>query len=315
MMASEGPVRKSLYRLALLAAMLPHMAIAQVALSGRILDENNVAVQGAALTLRPQAPAHEAFPRHIRSDPTGAFAFLIPKPGQYFLRAEHEGFFLLENLPVELKEGENEITVVLNHLREVYESVDVAYSPPAIDFEQTATEQAVSGNDILFVPYPSSHSLRNALRIMPGAVVQDNIGEIHFNGRSADQTYWTLDGFNITDPLTGRFASQLSVEAARSVALSSGRYSAEFGKGSAGALAIETDMGADQFRFSGSNFVPGIENRKGLTIGDWRPRANVSGPIVKGRAWFSNFADVRYSKHIVEELPEGDDRTSIMIPK
>ena len=119
MMASEGPVRKSLYRLALLAAMLPRMVVAQVALSGRILDENNVAVQGAALTLRPQAPAHEAFARHIRSDPTGAFAFLIPKPGQYFLRAEHEGFFLLENLPVELKEGENEITVVLNHLREV----------------------------------------------------------------------------------------------------------------------------------------------------------------------------------------------------
>ena len=303
-------MRKSLYRLALLAAMLPRMAVAQVALSGRILDENNVAVQGAALTLRPQAPAHEAFARHIRSDPTGAFAFLIPKPDQYFLRAEHKGFFLLENLPVELKEGENKITVVLNHLREVYESVDVAYSPPAIDFEQTAAEQAVTGNDILFVLYPSSHSLRNAMRIMPGAVVQDNIGEIHFNGGAADQTYWTLDGFNITDPLTGRFASQLSVEAARSVALSSGRYSAEFGKGSAGALAIETDMGADQFRFSASNFVPGIENRKGLTLGDWRPRANVSGPIVRGRAWFSNSADVRYSKHIVEELPEGGDRTS-----
>ena len=53
MMASEGPVRKSLYRLALLAAMLPRMAVAQVALSGRILDENNVAVQGAALTCGP----------------------------------------------------------------------------------------------------------------------------------------------------------------------------------------------------------------------------------------------------------------------
>ncbi len=51
-----------------------------------------------------------------------------------------------------------------------------------------------------------------------------------------------------------------------------------------------------------------FENREGLTIGDWRPRKNVSGPNVSGRAWFSNSADVRDSKHIVEENPEGDDR-------
>ena len=209
--------------------------------------------------------------------------------------------------------GENAAAVVLSPLREIHESIDVTYSPPLIDFEKTSVDQSITENDIVSVPYPSTHSLRNALRILPGAVVQDAAGDIHFNGGAVNQTLWILDGFTINDPLTGRFATQLSVEAAQSVTLSSGRYSAEFGKGSAGVLAVETKMGSDVSRHSATNFVPGLETRKGgLTLGQWRPRVNLSGPIARGRAWFFNSMDARYTQNIVEELPGGEDRTSVL---
>jgi hypothetical protein len=54
-----------------------------------------------------------------------------------------------------------------------------------------------------------------------------------------NQVLYTLNGFNISDPVSGRFTTRLPVESVRSVEYSSGRYSAEFGKGSAGALYPE----------------------------------------------------------------------------
>ncbi len=297
--------------LALMMLTLPRTAAAQVRLLGQVVDDTKVAVARARISIAPREPTEgTAAAAQTHSAAGGSFVFELPEGGSYALHASREGYFVLDGLALELSEGDNEVTVVLHHLRELHESIEVAYSPPAIDFEQTSSEAKVTGNDVLFVPYPSSHSLQNALRILPGAVVQDTLGEVHFNGGATDQTYWTLDGFNITDPLTGRFDTQLSVEAARSVKLSTGRYSAEFGKGSAGALALETGMGNEEFRYSATNFVPGIETRKGLTIGDWRPRFNLSGPVVKGRAWFYNATTAAYNEHIVEELPEGEDRTT-----
>ena len=79
-------------------------------------------------------------------------------------------------------------------------SVDVVYSPPAIDPEQPAIQQTLTGIEILDVPFAAAHDLRNALPMFQG-VVQDERGDIHIQGGAADQTYWSLDGFNITDPI------------------------------------------------------------------------------------------------------------------
>ena len=79
---------------------------------------------------------------------------------------------------------------------------------------------------------------------MPG-VVQDRGGGLHFNGSAENQVLYVLNGFNITDPITGEFHTHLSVEGIRSLEFMSGRYSPEFGKRSAGALVIHTENGAD----------------------------------------------------------------------
>ena len=45
-------------------------------------------------------------------------------------------------------------------------------------------------------------------------------------------------------------------------------------------------------------------------IGDWTPRGGLSGPLRKGRAWFSDSITAQYVKHVVEELPQGLDRVA-----
>jgi hypothetical protein len=100
------------------------------------------------------------------------------------------------------------------------------------------------------------------------------------------------------------------VEAVRSVEVSTGRFAPEFGKGSGGAVGIKTEMGDDKLRYFGANFFPGFENRKGLIIGNLTPRFGVTGPIRRGRAWFSDTFDLQYDKTVLEELPVGADRNT-----
>jgi hypothetical protein len=120
---------------------------------------------------------------------------------------------------------------------------------------------------------------------------------------------YTLDGFTINDPLSGRLESRLSVEAVRAFELRSGSLPAEYGKGASGVFSIRSEPGADVRRFTATNFVPGIENQKGLIIGAWTPRFGLSGPIRKGRAWISDSVDVQYTNTIVNELEKGNDQS------
>lgn len=288
-----------------LAAVWSHPAWAEVLLTGRVVDENSAAVPGAQVVLT--RPGSELRLQTI-ADPAGAFAFRVEGPGDYLLTADRQGFFRLKDRPVKLAAGSNEVTLMLNPAREVFEQVDVTYSPPAIDFDRTTPEQRLTGTELTQIPYPSTNTLRNAMRAAPG-VVEDSRGGIHLNGGTEEQTLYTLDGFQVNDPLTGRFESRVSVEAVHSMEIS-GFNSAEFGKGAAGTLAIKTSTGGDRFRYSGTNFIPGVENRKGLVLAGWTPRFSLEGPLKKGRAWFSDSIDVQYDKHIVEELPKGQDRNT-----
>jgi outer membrane receptor protein involved in Fe transport len=292
--------------LAVCAALLQALD-SGVRLTGRVVDENNAAVAGARVTLWPDSVAAPA--RQIVTDALGNFVVYLEGPGRYWIGAECEGFFRLAERPVELGQAEEELTLVLNHQQEIFERVTVSYSPPAVDPERSAPQQRITATEIQAIPYPTSNNLRNVLRALPG-VVQDHRGGLHLSGAPEEQTYYTLDGFQVNDPLSGRFETRLSVDSVRSLEVSTGALGAEYGKGAAGALAIKTSAGDDRLRYSATNFIPSVENRKGLVLDGWTPRLGISGPIRKGRAWFSESLDLHYIKHVVEDLPKGEDRTT-----
>jgi hypothetical protein len=70
-------------------------------------------------------------------------------------------------------------------------------------------------------------------------------------------------------------------------------------------------MGTDRFRYSATNFVPGIDTATGPHVGTWSPRFGISGPILKGRAWYSESLDGEYSQLVVEDV-KGKNRTPSM---
>jgi len=297
-------VRRLWFGLIACFALLPLQA-AEIVVAGRAIDENEAGVAGVEVTVRNPAGVE----RHVTTDPTGGFKFSFPEEGQYFFAATETGYLPVKNLAVDVHAGMGQVDLVLNHAKEVLQSVDVNASPQAVDVEQTQSERVLSGIQIMDIPYPSTHSLREAMTLIPGQVA-DSTGGLHFDGGRENQTNYLLDGFNISDPLTGTLGATVSVEAVSSLDYLSGRYSPEYGQGSAGTLQIKTQTGDDQFRYSATNFIPGVSTAEGLHLGDWTPRLNFSGPIVKGRAWFADNLDGDYNVTTIPGLPRDESTTS-----
>jgi hypothetical protein len=278
---------------------------AQVRVSGRVLDENGVVVAGARVELTPAAGGSITA---ATSDNAGLFEIRLEAPGAYRIRTTREGFFVFQGGIDEFQNGVNQLVVTLNHLQEFAESVNVTYSPPAIDFKNPEQSKELNNVEILEIPYAAPQDFRSSLPLMNG-VVQDVNGKLHFNGGATQQTNFTLNGFNISDPVTGELETRVNIDAVRSLEYHNDRFTAEKGRGSAGSLDIQTGMGYDKWRFGSTNFIPGVSSNDGVYINKWSPRVQVSGPLVKGRAWFHNGFDAFYDSNVVDRLPSGQNRT------
>jgi hypothetical protein len=278
---------------------------AQVGITGRVVDENGTGVGGVRVELRGE----EGPPVVASSDPAGNFRAVLPGAGAYAIRAERLGFYVFQGVRRQFEAGGGDLTIVLNHLQEYSDRIDVTYSPPAIDPQQATERKELTGTEAQTVPYPAPHDYRNALQLIDG-VVMDNSGRPHFNGGQTSQASYSMDGFNISNPVTGRLDARVNIETIQSMEVETSRFSAENGRGSAGVLELRTKMGDDRWRFGGTNFVPGIAVEGGLRLAKWTPRLEVSGPLWRGRAWFHNGFDAFYSNDVISGLPAGQNRTT-----
>ncbi len=269
-----------------------------------VINENNLAVSSARVIL---LEGETRIASRGETDYAGRCELADLTPGLYRLRVEKEGFYAVVN---NIQIGETErAEVTLNHQQEYVESVNVVYSPPAIDPAQTTSRETLTHRDLINLPYPVTRDIRYALPFIPG-VLQDATGQIHVDGSATQQIFDQLDGFDITGPASGLFNLRVNVDALRSIEVQSSRYPAEYGKGSGGVLSLTTGMGDDRYRFSATDVFPSIQNRKGLHVKTWTPRGTFSGPWQRGKAWFLVAPEGEYDMDIVEELPPEADRTS-----
>jgi hypothetical protein len=267
-----------------------------------VTDENEVAVPFALVFLQvsPQAVALRCV-----TDFAGHCGFSSLFAATYQLRIEKQGFYSVILPAIQVGVMPN-IDVTLPHQQEVREVVDVVESPPAIDPAQVSDQEQLTGVDIINLPYPTTRDYRNALNFIPG-VVNDVLGQPHIAGSETYQTLILLDGFNVTQPATGQLLMRVSPDSIRLLDVEPTRSSAEYGKGSGGVLSLNTGIGDDHFRYSGTNFIPSVQNKKGLTFDKVDPRFTISGPIHKGKMWFFDSPDGEYDNIVIPELPDGAD--------
>jgi hypothetical protein len=215
---------------------------------------------------------------------------------------EKEGFYALTIPEVNVDQGQP-IEVELSHTQELRESVEVKAATEAIDPAQVAQQQTLNSTEILELPYTTTRDIRLALPLLPG-VLPDQGGQVHENGSASNQTLYLLDGFDISQPVTGLLQLRVSTDAIRSMDAEGSRTSVQYGHGSAGVMALDTSMGDDHFRFYATDFIPSVQQYKGLHFNNATPRFALSGPIKRGKAWFYEAVDGELDQEIFRDLPE-----------
>ncbi len=279
-----------------------HSVLAQK-LTVTVTDENGVAVSSARVQL--QVPP--AIPLRCETDFAGHCEFTDLSSGAYELRVEKTGFYAVLQPGVQVGITAN-VDVTVRHQQEAREVVDVVESAPAIDPAQISSKEELTGSELIDIPYPQTHDYHSALNFIPG-VTPDSFGQLHVAGAENYQTLLLLDGFNVSQPTSGQLAVRTSIESFRSIEVVPSREPAEFGKGSGGVLTLNTGMGRDRYRFTSTDFLPGVGIAKGDQInGSWTPIDTFSGPIIRGKMWFIDALDGEFDDDVDTQLFPQPDR-------
>src|SRR5215469_17944124 len=229
--------------------------------------------------------------------PAGTYRVLIEKPGFYSASVDKLVVIPSQTAPVEVR---------LQPVREYQTEIEVMAQPSPIDPEQIASTQSLTASDISTIPYPSTRDYRNVLPFIPG-VIQDTSGQIHVAGSSTQQVQDYLDGFEVSQPAFGSLALRVNPDSLRKIDVLSTRYSSMFGKGSGGLTDLAIQDGDNRFRVNVTDWVPTVQNVKGIQFNNWTPRAYVSGPILRDRVWFMLSHEGENDRNIIKQLPDGAD--------
>jgi len=272
---------------------------------GKVVDEDGLPISRAEVTAHWGADT-AAETLTVYTDAVGEFQIPSISADKITFSLSKPGYFRVEATVLELKSGVNDAKFTLNHETELSQKVEVRSGPVQIDPNTTSHQETLVQHEVLNTPVPSSHDLQQSLFTMPN-VLQDTNGRIHIAGARQGQTEILLDGFEINDPANGTFTPRLNVDSVQSATVETGGYGAQYAHGGAGIVVLDTQAGDDKWRFGATNFIPLISFREGTHFANWFPRTMISGPIKKGRAWFSMASTVQHSFSVVNELPEGQN--------
>src|SRR6266481_4375769 len=137
-----------------------------------VTDENGVVVPYARVFLQSSPTAA---PLRCETDFAGHCEFRNLVPGLWQIHVEKPGFYVISGETVQIGQVST-VDMTLSRLQEIKEVVNVVESPPAIDPQQVASTEQLTGLDVLNIPYPATHDYRNVLNFIPG-VVQDPLGQ------------------------------------------------------------------------------------------------------------------------------------------
>ncbi|HTK29228.1 MAG TPA: TonB-dependent receptor [Vicinamibacterales bacterium] len=149
-----------------------------------------------------------------------------------------------------------------------------------------------------------------SLPLLP-AVVRGRDGLLRIGGTRPHESSLWIDGFDVTDPVSGTTAIDLPVEAVRGMAVLREPVSAAFGHMLGSAASIETTPGSDKLKAGVQGFIPRPRlSRLGLgQIEAFFPRAYVGGRL--GIARFFASAEFNFERVPVPDVTGTSGRPNV----
>jgi len=260
---------------------------------------------GARLTLVNRELTGQVF--KLVTDDVGNFIFTDLPAATFALTCESVGLAPVKR-EISLAPGVG-LTVEIVMKATISESVTIREEEGLLSTAETTTSNIVHAQTLTDVPLPAEN-YQSAQLLTPG-VVRGSDGVDHQKGARAGQSAYTANGVDITDPVTGKLAFDIPLEAALNVRTEENPYSAVFGRLTGGATDLETKGGSNKFKVTSARLFPTFRNTFTGSIDSFRPRVTFSGPIIRNRLFFLQSLEYRFTRFRVPGLKSpGDESTS-----
>jgi len=240
------------------------------------------------------------------SDEPGNFVFLALPAGTYIVTAEATGLAPVKR-EINLNTGAT-LVVEIILAPTVSESVTIREEEGLLSAGESTTANTIRAAKLEQLPLRADN-YRGAAPLTPG-IIRDSGGADHIKGTRAGDNAYTVNGADVTDPVTGNLAFAIPLEAAASVRIEDNPYSAESGKATGGVSNLETKTGGDKFKFGAARVFPTFHNIIGGKIDSFRPRVTFEGPLIKNRLTFLQSFEYRFSRIYVPSLSEPRDNST-----
>ena len=259
---------------------------------------------GANLTLVNRELTGQVF--KLVTDDVGNFIFTDLPAATFALTCESVGLAPVKQ-EISLAPGVG-LTVDIVMKATISESVTIREEEGLLSTAETTTSNIVRSRTLTDVPLPAEN-YQSAQLLSPG-VVRGLDGVDHQKGARAGQSAYTANGVDITDPVTGKLAFDIPLEAALNVRTEENPYSAVFGRLTGGATDLETKGGSNEFKITSARLFPTFRNTFTGSIDSFRPRVTFSGPVIRNRLFFLQSVEYRFTRFRVPGLKSPVDEST-----
>jgi hypothetical protein len=228
---------------------------------GQVSDPRHAVVPGATVTVTNAATnISEA----VKTDASGNYVVTPLNPGTYSVSASAQGFQTVVRNGIDLSVGQAAEVDLNLHIGAANTKVVVTSAGPILQTQSGSLDMAVSNAQVESLPL-NGRQFTQLAELSPGVaplpasgntqnVRPENLNGNVFDGISGQETYFLLDGADITAHHEGGTQIMTSVDALQEFNVESSPYSAEYA-GVGAAFNSTTKSGGNQFHGDAFEFV------------------------------------------------------------
>jgi len=278
-------------------------------ISGRVLDQQKLAVPGVTVTATgPQGS------RSAVTDADGRYQIPFLTPGNYDVRAELQGFKAFEQKGITVRLGQVAEVPVSMQVGGVAETISVTAETPLINTRSTTIGNVMDTDTLR--NFPVGRTFAQTLYLTPGVSSSGTAGSANpsISGGTGLENLYIVDGANVTNTGYGGLGSYSTTfgslgnatpyDFVKEIQVKTGGYEAEFGQATGGVVNVVTKSGSNQLRGSAFAYAQpdmlqgefkqyqasnGSVNTQATTVSDVGMEGGF--PVVKDRLFFFGAID------------------------
>jgi hypothetical protein len=274
--------------------------------SGTVSDKTGSVIAGATVRVTSQGTAQT---REAKTDDTGHYLIPLVPIGTYTIRAESQGFQIVEQRDVRLQVDEHRDVPFTMSPASVTSTVEVSATEVAVETTNPTLGQVITSEQVAQLPLNGRDFVQLAT-LTPGTTQETNpnsfftssassevatrgVYSLSVGGSRAQSTDWLLDGSDNNELTAGGIAILPSIDAIQEFKVLSYNYSAEWGTRAGPTVLVSTKSGSNQLHGSVFEFFRNTKLDAQSKFAATKEQFNlnqfgaaVGGPLEKDKTFF-----------------------------